>query len=256
MEIVIIEDEDLAAESLGNLLLKTRSDVIVKKRLESVKQAIAWFKEHTCDLIFSDIHLGDGESFEIFDALKITTPIIFTTAFDHYAIQTFQFFAIDYLLKPYDKNKLNTAIEKYLTYTTTPEKDYSELQDLIIKLRGESQAVSKQARFLVSKGEALVSVSSEDVAYFMAENKSLFLFTRTGELFLYDDTISNLELKLSQKEFFKINRKFIVKHNAIKSIVKYGQSRLKITLQPMSTTKEPILISSKNVKAFKDWLNN
>ena len=116
MEVVIIEDENLAAESLENLLLHSRYQLRVKKRLESIAQAIEWFSKNTCDLIFSDIHLGDGESFEVFESLKLEIPIIFTTAYDQYAIQSFQFFAVGYLLKPYDRDKLDAAIEKYKNY--------------------------------------------------------------------------------------------------------------------------------------------
>lgn len=256
MEVVIIEDEDLAAESLGKILTNSKHSLTIKKRLESVKQSIAWFKDNTCDLIFSDIHLGDGESFEIFEALEINSPIVFTTAFDHYAIQSFKFYAVDYLLKPYGKKRVNSSIEKYLAYTTTPAKDYSDLQHLISKLKAIPETTAKQSRFLVSKGEELLSINSQEVAYFMADNKLLFLFTKTGKVFLYEDTISNLELKLSEKDFFKINRKFIVSHNAIKTIVRYSQNRLKVDLQPTPNNKEPILISSKNIHAFKDWLNN
>lgn len=257
MDVVIIEDEDLAAESLENLLLKTGHDLTVIKRLESVKQALDWFKEHTCDLIFSDISLGDGESFEIFDKLNINTPIIFTTAFDHYAVQAFQFFAVDYLLKPYDKRKLNKAIEKYLNYKEPASKNKShDFKDLLDHLRTMPASKPYQTRFLVSKGEELIPLNSEDIAYFMAENKSLFLCTTKGDTYLYDDTLSNLEQKLSPKDFFKLNRKFIVRHNSIKSIIKYSQNRLKVELHPSASVNFPILISSKNIQAFKEWLNN
>ncbi|GGF72302.1 two component transcriptional regulator, LytTR family [Wenyingzhuangia marina] len=256
MDIVIIEDEDLAAESLEKLLLKSEHKINIKKRLESVAQSIAWFKENTCDLIFSDIHLGDGESFEIFETLKITTPIIFTTAFDQYAIQSFQFFAIDYLLKPYDKVKLNNAIEKYVKSSSNAVNDFSQLEDLISKLNTSSEQKTEQERFLVTRGEKLISITSNEIAYFMAENKTLFLFTTNGDSYLYDDTISNLEHKLSKKDFFKINRKYIVRHNAIKNIIKYSQNRLKVELQPSPSTNDFILISSKNINTFKDWLNN
>lgn len=256
MRIVIIEDEDLAAESLEKMLLSAGYDLTIKKRLESVAQAVAWFKENTCDLIFSDIHLGDGESFEIFEALDIQTPIVFTTAFDHYAIKSFQFYAIDYLLKPYDKEKLKNAIEKYINFRGVSDKDYESLHSLINKLKEVPGAVSEQQRFLVYKGDELVSIKSEEVAYFMADNKLLFLFTTNGGVYLYEDTISSLEPKLSKKDFFKINRKFIVRHNAIKSIVRYSQNRLRVHLQPVPTDTDTILISSRNIGAFKDWLNN
>jgi len=255
MDIVIIEDEDLAAESLEKLLLKSAYDIAIKKRLESVEESIEWFKNNTCDLIFSDIHLGDGESFEIFDALKIATPIIFTTAFDKYAIQSFQFFAIDYILKPYDKDTLNNAIEKFMNFKLTPDKKTSKIEDLLLELRTSNEEKTEQERFLVSRGEQLISINSKEIAYFMAQNKYLFLFTKNGENYLYEDTISNLEARLSNKDFFKINRKYIVRHNAIKNIFKYSQNRLKIELQPSSNSTELILVSSRNISAFKNWLN-
>ncbi|MBP9601295.1 MAG: response regulator, partial [Lutibacter sp.] len=152
MDIVIIEDEDLAAESLEKLLLKSEHAIHIKKRLESVAQSIEWFKEHTCDLIFSDIHLGDGESFEIFETLKIKTPIIFTTAFDKYAIQTFQFFAIDYLLKPYDKDKLNSAIGKYVNFNAHVSNEESNIEKLLLQLKSTEENKNEQERFLVARG--------------------------------------------------------------------------------------------------------
>lgn len=256
MNIVIIEDEDLAAESLEKLLLKSSRNVVVIKRLESVAEALEWFKENTCDLIFSDIHLGDGESFEIFEALEIKIPIIFTTAFDKYAIQSFQFFAIDYLLKPYDEDKLNIAIEKYFDFNITTSVEFSKIESFLQQLKSKEKNTNIQERFLVSRGEQLISIKSNEIAYFMAQDKYLFLFTNSGDSFLYEDTISNIELKLSSKDFFKINRKFIVSHHAIKQILKYSQNRLKLELQPVPNFSELILVSSKSTKDFKNWLNN
>ncbi|SDW73568.1 two component transcriptional regulator, LytTR family [Lutibacter oricola] len=255
MNIVIIEDEDLAAESLEKLLLKSEHSINIIKRLESVAESIAWFKSNTCDLIFSDIHLGDGESFEIFEALKIDIPIIFTTAFDKYAIKSFQFFAIDYLLKPYEKEKLNNAILKYTNYNFSIENQSKKLEDLLVQLNSTNENKIDQERFLVSRGEQLISINSNEIAYFMAQDKYLFLFTISGESYLYEGTISNLEDRLSDKDFFKINRKYIVRHNAIKNIFKYSQNRLKIELQPTSNSTEVILVSSRNINAFKNWLN-
>jgi len=256
MDIVIIEDEDLAAASLENLLLKSNFEINIIKRLESVEQSIEWFEKHTCDLILSDIHLGDGESFEIFEALKIKTPIIFTTAFDKYAIQSFQYFAIDYLLKPYDKEKLNIALEKYVGVNPDKDTNSTKLEDLLMQMNSKNENRESKNRFLVSRGKELISIKSDDIAYFMAQDKYLFLFTKKGESYLYEDTISNLEEKLSNKNFFKINRKYIVSDSAIKSIIKYSKNRIKIELEPASNPDELILVSSKNITAFKNWLNN
>ena len=256
MEVVIIEDEDLAAVSLENLLLKSDFNIKIKARLESVEESLAWFKTNSCDLIFSDIHLGDGESLEVFESLNIKTPIIFTTAFDQYAIQSFRFFAIDYLLKPYNKEKLTLAIQKYLD--TKPPMESTEIKTIS---EGLSQDLKKEdlvykERFLVSRGKQLISVNSREVACFMAQDKYLFLYTNNGESYLYDDTISNLTDKLSKKHFFKINRKFIVRHDAIKNIVMYSKNRIKIELHEAALNEALILVSSKNNSEFKKWLNN
>lgn len=254
MNIVIIEDEDLAAESLEKLLLKSPFKLSVKKRLESVEQSLRWFKNNTCDLILSDIHLGDGESFEIFETLKIKTPIIFITAFDEYAIKSFQFFAIDYLLKPFDKEKLYLAIKKYINYNTNTDNYNDKIEKLLLKR--QHQTKNTKERFLVTKGDLLVSIKRKDVAYFMAQGKHLFLYTNTGESYLYNDTISNLEHLLPRKNFFKINRQYIIQHKAIKCIVKYSNNRIKIELNPVINTEKLILVSAQKTNDFKNWLNN
>ena len=255
MDVVIIEDEDLAAASLEKLLLKNKHNIKIKKRLESVEQSIEWFKNNTCDLILSDIHLGDGESFEIFEFLQIKTPIIFTTAFDKYAIKSFQYFAIDYLLKPYNEEKLNLALEKYVGFNNTENTSNGKLEELLNQMNLRNELKSEKERFLVSRGKQLISIKSEDIAYFMAQDKYLFLYTTSGESYLYEDTISDLDEKLSNKDFFKINRKYIVRHNAIKNIIKYSKNRIKLELTPPSNSEELILVSSKNSNAFKSWLN-
>lgn len=256
MEVVIIEDEDLAAVSLENLLLKSNFEIKIKARLESVEDSLEWFKTNTCDLIFSDIHLGDGESLEIFETLNIKIPIIFITAFDQYAIKTFQFFAIDYLLKPYDKEKMEHAIQKYLD-TKTPEQIYKETILSVDALhQAPKEEIVYKERFLVSRGKQLISVNCKEVSCFMAQDKYLFLYTNSGESYLYDNTISNLTDKLSKKHFFKINRKFIVRHDAIKNIVMYSKNRIKIELYGSGLQGIPILVSSKNNSEFKKWLNN
>lgn len=256
MEVVIIEDEDLAAVSLENLLLKSEFEIHIKARLESVEDSLEWFKTNSCDLIFSDIHLGDGESLEVFEALNIKIPIIFTTAFDQYAIQSFQFFAIDYLLKPYNKEKLEAAIQKYLD--TQEPKKISNQQIISVSSTQDNikEDVVYKERFLVSRGKQLISVNSREVACFMAQDKYLFLYTISGESYLYENTISNLTDKLSKKHFFKINRKFIVRHDAIKNIVMYSKNRIKIELHETVVNDELILVSSKNNSDFKKWLNN
>jgi DNA-binding LytR/AlgR family response regulator len=251
MDVIIIEDEDIAALSLENLLLKSDFNIHIKKRLESVGQAIEWLKINDCDLIFSDIHLGDGDSFEIFETLAIKTPIIFTTAFEKYALRSFQFSVVDYLLKPYDKEKLSIAIDKFLTINSQ-KNTASE----VLEATNSNKLKKHQERFLVYKGKQLISINSNEVSYFMAQGKNLFLYIINGDSYLYEDTISNLEEKLSSTSFFKINRKYIVRHNAIKNIFKYSKNRIKIELNPNPNVEEIILVSSKKIILFKEWLNN
>lgn len=255
MQVVIIEDEDLAATSLERLLLKNPHQISVKKRLESVEESINWLKNNTCDLIFSDIHLGDGESFEIFETLQTKTPIIFTTAFDKYAIKAFQFYAIDYLLKPYDKENLNIALKKYVNFNKKTTNYSGKLENLLQQISNDKKEKRKRERFLVTKGNQLISLKINEIAYFMAQGKHLFLCTNKGESYLYPDTISNLEEDLPAKDFFKINRKYIVHHNAIKNIVKYGKNRIKIELHSSQNPKELIFISTNRNNDFKAWLN-
>ncbi|RKF04659.1 LytTR family two component transcriptional regulator [Tenacibaculum lutimaris] len=255
LDVVIIEDEDLAASSLENLLLKSPYSISVKKRLESVEDSIVWLQNNTCDLILSDIHLGDGYSFEIFEKLKTSTPIIFTTAFDEYAIKSFQFFAIDYLLKPYSEEALQKAIEKYVGLNE--DKGYSDkLEQLLLQMSSKINDQKEKERFLVSKGNLSISIKREDVAYFMAQGKYLFLFTFDNESYLYDGTISSLEEELSEKYFFKINRKYIIQHSAIKNISKYSNNRIKIDLQSDLNVEEILLVSAQRIKDFKNWLDN
>lgn len=255
LDVVIIEDEDLAASSLENLLLNSPYSISVKKRLESVEDSVVWLQNNTCDLILSDIHLGDGYSFEIFEKLKISTPIIFTTAFDDYAIKSFQFFAIDYLLKPYSEEALLKAIEKYVGLKE--DKGYGDkLEQLLLQMSSKINDQKEKERFLVSKGNLSISIKREDVAYFMAQGKYLFLFTFDNESYLYDGTISSLEEELSEKDFFKINRKYIIQHSAIKNISKYSNNRIKIDLQPGVNVEEMLLVSAQRIKEFKSWLDN
>ena len=255
LDVVIIEDEDLAASSLENLLLKSPYSISVKKRLESVEDSIVWLQNNKCDLILSDIHLGDGYSFEIFEKLKTSTPIIFTTAFDEYAIKSFQFFAIDYLLKPYSEEALQKAIEKYVGLNE--DKGYSDkLEQLLLQMSSKINDQKEKERFLVSKGSLSISIKREDVAYFMAQGKYLFLFTFDNESYLYDGTISSLEEELSEKYFFKINRKYIIQHSAIKNISKYSNNRIKIDLQSDLNVEEILLVSAQRIKDFKNWLDN
>lgn len=202
MNIVIIEDEDLAAASLEKLLLQSGYNIVIKKRLESVAESIEWFKENSCDLIFSDIHLGDGESFEIFETLKIKIPIIFTTAFDKYAIQSFQFHAIDYLLKPYDSAKLNAAIEKYMSFNEPVAGEFSKIENLLLQLKERNKEI--QERFLVSRGEQLLSIKVPRLLILWRKTSIFFYLQKTESVICMKIRFRISSLNYRLKTFLKL----------------------------------------------------
>ena len=198
MNAVIIEDEYLAATELERLLGEIAPEVVILAKLDSVSESVKWLKKNKAELIFMDIHLGDGQSFDIFEQVEITVPVIFITAYDEYALKAFKYQGIDYILKPFDKEELQQALNKLDSLSTT----------------GEPFPVATlavyQERFLVTVGTKMKSITVGDVAYFMADGKYLVLFTRDGQNYILDQTISGIETKLNPALFFKINRKFII----------------------------------------------
>ncbi len=253
MKIAIVEDELLASTYLKTLLEKqTVISVNEISTLRSVQQSVAFFKENKVDLIFMDIHLGDGKSLEIFKEVEIFTPIIFITAYDSYAIQVFKQFTIDYILKPFEEEEFIQALHKYNqireSYDITPT-----LQSLATV--ENNQPATLKNRFLVYNGHKLRSIEQHEVAYFLASGKHLFLHTTDGNSFIYDDTIKDIIHKLDGKIFFKINRKFVVHINAIAEIIKHSSQRIEIVLAPHPEGESPILISKAQLAGWKLWLN-
>ena len=243
MNAVIIEDEYLAASELERLLGEVAPDVAILAKLDSVSESVKWLKKNKVDLIFMDIHLGDGQSFDIFEQVEITVPVIFITAYDEYALKAFKYQGIDYILKPFDKEELANAMSKI---------------DLLSVVKAPFPAASLavyQERFLVTVGTKMKSVAIGDVAYFMADGKYLVLFTRDGQNYILDQTISGIEAKLNPARFFKINRKFIISYDAIKEMVKYSNSRIKIILSPLPPSGIEAIVSSERIQEFKQWLN-
>ncbi len=250
MRILIIEDEKIAADKLERQLLQYDASFQILDKIDSVKMSVDWLKNNTADLIFLDIHLSDGLSFSIFDELEINTPIIFTTAYDAYAIQAFKLNSIDYLLKPINTGDLALALQKFQKYygeNTTPE-----YLHLIALLKGQKHAY--QERFMVYTGEKIKSVAIQDVAYFFAEGKYVFLVNKDNQQFIIDFTLSKLQTKLDPALFFRINRKFIIHIDTIKQVVPYSKARLKIDLEPMSN--QEVIVSIERSSDFKKWLNS
>ncbi|MGD1946704.1 MAG: LytR/AlgR family response regulator transcription factor [Croceivirga sp.] len=250
MKAIIIEDEKPAARRLNRLLEEL--DVEVSTMLHSVEESIDWFlnNEHP-ELIFLDIHLCDGLSFEIFDQVTIKSAIIFTTAYDEYALQAFKLNSIDYLLKPIDDEELEKAVKQYRDFKPEKEKisiDFNDIKKLLVN------PVEREykKRFTARVGQHLKIINADEVECFYSENKGTYAATIDGRNYLLDTTLENLEGELSPKTFFRVSRKFYVNINHIKDIISYTNSRLQIK---MNTFKEQeIIVSRERVKDFKLWL--
>lgn len=248
MRVVIIEDERLAAEKLAALLEQVKPGIQIAARLESVEESIEWFHLNPSpDLIFMDIQLDDGISFEIFDAVKIDVPVIFTTAFDQYAIRAFKVNSIDYLLKPVDKEALKGAIEKYIKIHATVNVD-ERLTRVIDQL-----GTTWKTRFFVKVGNRFQSVPVGEVIAFFVEERCTFLRTSGGKNYALDYSLEQLMGKVDPSLFFRINRSFLVNINAISEILSYSTTRLKLKLQNFSDDR--MIVSRDKAAEFKQWLD-
>lgn len=250
MNAIIIEDEKPAARRLSRLLADL--NVEVSTMLHSVEESIEWFQNNPHpDLIFLDIQLSDGLSFEIFEIIEVKSAIIFTTAYDEYALQAFKLNSIDYLLKPIDDEELESAIKKYRNFKPETQRisvDFNDIKKLLVNpLEREYKK-----RFTVKVGQHLKIINADDVECFYSENKGTYATTTEGRNYLLDTTLENLEEELSPKLFFRVSRKFYVNINHIKDIISYTNSRLQIKLNRFS--EQEIIVSRERVKDFKLWL--
>ncbi|TVP42990.1 MAG: DNA-binding response regulator [Mongoliibacter sp.] len=249
MKILIIEDEGPAFRRLENLILEQMPEAKIVGNPDAVESAIDWFKKNPHpDLIFCDIQLADGLSFEIFEKVAVQCPIIFTTAFDQYAIKAFKLNSVDYLLKPIDPKELRAAINKYRQMKIGMQVDISELKSLLQKENKEYKS-----RFMVKFGEKIQSVQTSETAFFFSEEKVTFLQTRSGRKYILDYTLDQLESMLDPKQFFRLNRKYIASFESITEIHTYSNSRLKIKLSDCGDND--ILVSREKVGALKEWLD-
>jgi len=250
MNVIIIEDEKPAARRLSRLLEEL--DVKVSVMLHSVEESINWFQvnEHP-DLIFLDIQLSDGLSFEIFDVVEVRSAIIFTTAFDEYALQAFKLNSIDYLLKPIDDEDLEVAVKKYKSLKPEPQKLALDFEDIKKLLVNPVEREFKK-RFTVKVGQHLKIINADEVECFYSENKGTYAATSDGRNYLLDTTLENLEGELEPKIFFRVSRKFYININHIKDIISYTNSRLQIKVNHFS--EQEIIVSRERVRDFKLWL--
>ncbi|MCB0445949.1 MAG: response regulator transcription factor [Gelidibacter sp.] len=252
MNIIIIEDEKPSARRLQRMLANMNMETEVL--LHSVEESIEWFQnnEHP-DLIFLDIQLSDGLSFEIFETVDIKSSVIFTTAYDEYALQAFKLNSIDYLLKPIDDDDLKKAVAKYNDRVPSKKSVTLDFDDIKKLLVNPFEREYKK-RFSVKVGQHLKLINSEDIECFYSENKGTYAFTNEGRNYLLDNTLEQIEAELEPQTFFRVSRKFFVNINAIKDMISYTNSRLQIKLNTFN--EQDIIVARERVKDFKDWLEN
>jgi two-component system response regulator LytT len=249
MKILIVEDEKPAADRLARLLAQIDDTLSVMAVTETVEDTINWFQGNPApDLIFMDIQLDDGLCFEIFENIEIKTPVIFTTAFDEYALRAFKVNSVDYLLKPVDKEALNKAIQKY-RLVFKKDVDYSKFESLL----NQFQPKTKE-RFLIKVGEHYKSVQITDINCFFIKERCNFINTRNGKNYAIDYSLDKAEKMLDPKKFFRVGRNFIINFSAIKDIIAYSSNRLKIIIDGWQDS-EVILVSRERVSDFKDWMD-
>ncbi|GMQ25443.1 LytTR family DNA-binding domain-containing protein [Algoriphagus sp. oki45] len=249
MNILIIEDEKPAANRLIRMLREYFPSATLIGDLDTVSRAVRWLEENPApELIFCDIQLADGISFEIFEKVKVSSPVIFTTAFDQYAIRAFQVNAIDYLLKPIDPKDLERAVEKFRSQNLRPNLDLEVIKSLL-----QPKEKLYKSRFLVKFGEKIQSIPVEEVAFFFSEERVTFLQTFSGKKYVLDSTLEQVESQVDPETFFRLNRKYISHIDAIEEVLTYSNSRLKIKL--IHSADSDILVSREKVAELKAWMD-
>ena len=250
MKVLIIEDEPFAQNELKRLLKELDNEIEIEDCIDSIEESILWFnKKRNVDLVFLDIQLSDGISFDIFEEVKTKIPVIFTTAYDEYAIKAFELNSIDYLLKPIKKEKLEIALSKFHDIQSIYQQDkFDELK----KYLDDSQKNFKD-RFMVKIGDQLKFVNVTDIAYFKADDTIVYLYTIEGKRYIIDYKLDQIKAKVDDKIFFRITRSYITNINAINKISKHFNGRLKISLIP--NADEEIFISRARARDFLSWLD-
>lgn len=249
MNVLLIEDEKPAQDHLARTLRELDPSIVVMDVLDSVSGAVRWLTQQTADLIFMDIHLADDLSFRIFEQIDVKTPIVFTTAYDQYALRAFKVNSIDYLLKPIDKEELSQSLIKY--HDRHPLTAPLPVEQLIQALSQPPR--SYQERFVVTRGERVMSVTTDQIAYFEGEDRYVYLVKKDGSRFIIDYKLSTLEDLLDPHQFYRLNRSFIARFENIQSIFNLSKSRVKVELAPAA--RREIIVSSENTQDFKRWLN-
>lgn len=253
MNILIVEDEPLAVSHLVNLIAQVKPGTTIAGKIDSIKRTVSWLQTSPKpDLIFLDIQLADGLSFEIFEQVQVTVPVIFTTAYDEFALKAFKVNSIDYLLKPVTKEDLAAAFRKYETLTGTASTSPASLLENI-GLAMQMLTKKYKERFIIKVGEHLKQVEVSEILFFFSLEKTTFAQTRDGRKHILDFTLDQLDGMLDPNQYFRINRKYIIGLGSIHDMISHTNSRLKLVLK---TSDDPdVIVARERVQEFKDWLD-
>jgi DNA-binding LytR/AlgR family response regulator len=251
LNILIVEDEDLAANRLAGQLKKVCPECSILGVTKSVKETVRRLSKHQPDLIFMDIQLSDGLCFSIFDRIRVTSPIIFTTAYDQYAIEAFKVNSIGYLLKPVKTSDLEKSLNKFRDLKSAFTVDIDQLMAAFSQERP-----SYKERFLIRIGDVLKKLETDHCAYFFAKDKAVYLVSFDGKKLPVDDSLDALEQQLNPDQFFRINRSLIVNLNSIDEMTAWSRSRVKLELRPKAFKEADTLVSTSRSADFKSWLDS
>lgn len=254
LNVLIFEDEHYAAEQLVELLHKFDAKIEILEIIDTVKKGVEWLKQNIApDLILMDVQLADGISFELFDYFKIESPIIFTTAYDEYAIRAFKVNSVDYLLKPIEFGSLANALRKLNeSKLLRGSKEIHDIKGQINNLI-ELVPIQYRQRFLIQIADKFITVNTGDIMYSYIHNNSVFICDRKGQSYAVDYTLDKIQKMLDPKSFFRINRKYIIHLDSIGKMVTYSKYRIKIQLKNCSS--DDVIVSRERVKDFKMWLD-
>ncbi|MEP1093708.1 MAG: LytTR family DNA-binding domain-containing protein [Cyclobacteriaceae bacterium] len=251
MKVLIVEDEAPAFRRLQKILSDIDPTIEIVEVMDSVEDSVKWMNNHEWpDLILMDIQISDGLSFQIFDAIKVESPVIFTTAFDEYLLKAFKVNSIDYILKPIKKEELEHALEKYKNLTQRPSNEI-DISKLIKEI--SLAETTYKSRFLVKQGEKMLAIRTEDIVCFHSRHGVVHIVTKHKKTYLSDFSLEDLANQLDPKDFYRANRQFLVNANFINTVHKHFKGKLLIEMNHFSD--EQILVSSEKATAFKNWLD-
>ncbi|RCR69729.1 LytR/AlgR family response regulator transcription factor [Larkinella punicea] len=256
MKILIVEDEPLAVKRMEGLIREVAPDAEIVGKIDTVRAFVRWWQTNPApDLLLMDIQLADGLSFEIFQQVEVKTPVIFTTAYDEYALRAFKVNSVDYLLKPIEQEELVKAIQKFRHQRQSADSQPGASENLVKMLEEFGiKPVTYKSRFLIKQGGRFDVVETSDILYLYADDKVVFLITNQNRKYIVDETLDELEAKLDPRHFFRINRKYITHLSAIERIEPYFNGRLRIWLKHRPSEEE-VSVSRERADSFKGWLN-